>query len=149
MQLRKFLSDKGYLRIKLTLTRTNHFEVKGTINGVEGTFIVDTGASSTCIGMDCAERFGMRTEDSDVKAAGAGAVNMSTLLSRKNELVLGDWKLKKLRIVLFDLRHVNQALVQHQADPVQGIIGADVLKRARAVIDYQRKELYLKPPKTS
>ncbi|MEC7262760.1 MAG: acid protease, partial [Bacteroidota bacterium] len=50
----------------------------------------------------------------------------------------------KLKIVLFDLVHVNQALVSHNALPVDGIIGADVLKKGKAVIDYNKKCLYLK-----
>ena len=32
----------------------------------------------------------------------------------------------------------------HNADPVDGIIGADVLKKGKAIIDYEKKYLYLK-----
>jgi hypothetical protein len=39
---------------------------------------------------------------------------------------------------------VNTALVSHDAKPVDGIIGADVLKKAKAIIDYEKKLLYLK-----
>jgi len=39
---------------------------------------------------------------------------------------------------------VNQALIAHNALPVDGIIGADILKKAKAVIDYNKKCLYLK-----
>ena len=50
--LKKFLEAKGYIKIPLTLTNTNHFELEATINGIPGRFILDTGASSTCIGTD-------------------------------------------------------------------------------------------------
>ena len=33
---------------------------------------------------------------------------------------------------------------KHNATPVDGIIGADILKRAKAIIDYDKKYLYLK-----
>jgi hypothetical protein len=58
---------------------------------------------------------------------------------------LGKWKKKKLKIVLFDLTHVNEALVSHKALPVDGILGADILKRGKAIIDYGKNCVYLKP----
>ncbi|MDQ7916342.1 retropepsin-like aspartic protease [Mesonia sp. MT50] len=142
--LRKLLKEKEYIRIKLKTTATNHLEVKAKINGVEGNFILDTGASSSCVGLDTAEYFKLFTEDSDVKAAGAGATDMLTQVSVKNELKIKGWKKKKISLVLFDLSHVNQALENHNADQVHGIIGADMLEKGKAVIDYKNKCLYLK-----
>ena len=86
----------------------------------------------------------MASEATDIKAAGAGASEMETLISIKNKIQIGDWKKKKQKVVLFDLTHVNQALVSHNALPVDGIIGADLLKKGKAVIDYNKKCLYLK-----
>lgn len=142
--LKKFLTSKGYIRIPLVFTETNHFEIIAKINGISGKFILDTGASNTCVGMDKIDFFKMASEVSNIKAAGAGATEMDTLISSKNKIQIGDWKKGKLKIVLFDLVHVNQALVSHKALPVDGIIGADVLKKGKAVIDYNKKCLYLK-----
>ena len=69
---------------------------------------------------------------------------MLTKLSTKNIIEIGKWQKQKQKIVLFDLVHVNQALTSHQAMPVDGIIGADILKKGKAVIDYHKKRLYLK-----
>jgi len=142
--LKKFLTSKSYIRIPLVFTETNHFEIIAKINGISGKFILDTGASNTCVGMDKIDFFRMASEATDIKAAGAGATEMETLISSKNKIQIGDWKKGKLKIVLFDLVHVNQALVSHKALPVDGIIGADVLKKGKAVIDYNKKCLYLK-----
>lgn len=142
--LKKFLKSKDYLKIPLVLTETNHFELVASINGVKGRFILDTGASNTCVGMDKIEFFEMLSEATDIKAAGAGATEMETLISNKNKIQIGDWKKKKQKVVLFDLTHVNQALVNHNALPVDGIIGADLLNKGKAVIDYHKKCLYLK-----
>jgi len=142
--LKKFLKSKNYIKIPLVFTETNHFEIVAKINGISGKFILDTGASNTCVGMDKIAFFAMASEATDVKAAGAGAVEMETLISIKNTIEIGKWKKKKQKIVVFDLVHVNQALVSHNALPVDGIIGADVLKKGKAVIDYNKKCLYLK-----
>ncbi|HSM63885.1 MAG TPA: retropepsin-like aspartic protease [Gillisia sp.] len=142
--LRKLLESKGYHRIKLKYTETNHFELVAKINEVEGNFILDTGASSTCVGFDASTHFKLFGEDSKIRAAGAGASNMLTQIASKTCIGIESWKSKKLDLVLFDLTHVNEALVNHKAEKVHGIIGADILKKGRAVIDYKNKALYLK-----
>jgi len=142
--LQEFLLDNGYTKIKLHLTKTNHFEIKATINNVRGVFIVDTGASSSCVGFDAIETFKLIAKDSEIKAAGAGAIDMDTQISKSNILKIGTWKKEKVALILFNLTHVNTALINHNATPVDGIIGADILKKAKAVIDYEKKYLYLK-----
>ncbi|AEH00568.1 retropepsin-like aspartic protease [Lacinutrix sp. 5H-3-7-4] len=141
----EFLLEKGYKKIKLKLTKTNHFEIKAKVNGVKGLFILDTGASSSCIGFKDIERFKLAAKDSDIKAAGAGATDMLTQIASKNTIMIGRWKKTKVNLVLFDLTHVNTALTTHNAKPVNGIIGADILKKGKAIIDYNKKYLYLKP----
>ncbi len=144
MTLRQVLLKKKFKRIKLQRTITNHLELDASINGVKGRFILDTGASSSCVDFEAVKRFKLLAEDSDVKAAGAGATDMLTQLSSKNHIIIGHWSYKKLAIVLFDMIHVNNALIAHNAEPVDGIIGADILKKGKAVIDYKGMCLYLK-----
>ncbi|WP_422350146.1 retropepsin-like aspartic protease [Flagellimonas sp.] len=144
--LKKFLKSKNYARIPLVLTATNHFEISAMINGISGRFILDTGASNTCVGMDKIDYFKMISEVSDIKAAGAGATEMETLVSAKNKVQIGSWTKKKQKIVLFDLVHVNQALTSHNSLPVDGIIGGDILNKGKAIIDYDKRCLFLKKP---
>lgn len=142
--LRKLLEAKGYQRIKLKFTETQHFELVAKINKIAGNFILDTGASSSCVGFEAVTHFKLLAEDSEVRAAGAGATNMLTQIAQQNKIEITGWKTSKVDLVLFDLTHVNQALVNHKAQKVHGIIGADILKKGKAVIDYKNKALYLK-----
>jgi predicted aspartyl protease len=142
--LKDFLVKKGYSKIKLKLTKTNHFEIKATINGIKGRFILDTGASSSCVGFEAIERFNLKVKDSEIKAVGAGASDMLTQISKSNEIKIGTWKKNRVALILFNLSHVNNGLINHNADPVDGIIGADILKKGKAIIDYEKKHLYLK-----
>ena len=142
--LRQFLLEKGYTRIKLNTTPTNHLEFEATINGIKGSFIMDTGASSSCIGLEFADYFNLSSQNSEVLAAGAGATDMVTRLSTNNSVKISSWKREQIDIVLFDLIHVNTALENHKAQPVHGILGADILNLGKGVIDYQYGCLYLK-----
>ena len=40
--------------------------------------------------------------------------------------------------------HINNALSERLISKVDGIIGADTLKKSKALIDYEKKKLYLK-----
>jgi len=142
--LKDFLLNKGYSNIKLKLTKTNHFEIKASINGIKGKFILDTGASSSCVGFEAIERFNLKVKDSEIKAVGAGASDMMTKISSSNNLRIGKWQKNRVALILFNLSHVNTGLVNHNAEPVDGIIGADILKKGKGIIDYEKKYLYLK-----
>ena len=142
--LKEFLTQRDYVRVKLKLTKTNHFEIKARINNIPGLFILDTGASSSCVGFKSIEHFQLIVKDSKIKAAGAGAIGMFTQISKNNILKIGRWKKDRISLILFDLNHVNQALKEHNAQPVHGIIGADILKQVKAIIDYDKKYLYLR-----
>ena len=144
MKLKKTLIRKGYISIKLKKTSTNHYEVKAIINGVKGRFILDTGASNSCVDFDQINHFNLDAKDSKTKAAGAGAIDMLTQQATNNKLNIGGWKNNSFHLVLFDLSHVNEALTQHNTKAVHGIIGADILEKGKAIIDYKKNRLYLK-----
>src|SRR5690606_33844101 len=131
-------------RIKFKISKTQHLLVKGKINGVEGSFILDTGASNSCVDFEGIELFDLLASDSETKAAGAGGIGMLTQTSVKNKLTLGRWSDKNFGLVIFDMSHVNQALEQYKAKPVHGIIGADILMKGKAIIDYYNHCVYLK-----
>ncbi len=142
--LHEVLKKEKYKKIKFKVTKTQHLQIKAKINGVSGSFILDTGASNTCIGFESIERFELSAKKSKTKASGAGGTGMATQISSQNSLQLGNWKNKGFSIVIFDLSHVNEALQSYKAKPVHGIIGADVLLEGKAIIDYYNHYLYLK-----
>lgn len=142
--LRQFLENKNFLRIPLRKLNTGHYQLPLTVNGIEGWFILDTGASTSCLNLESAAKFKLTTEETEVKASGAGAVNMKTMVAKGNHLIIGDLSLRSIDFVLFDMIHVNEALAQVDENSVDGILGADLLKHLRAVIDYGRNCFYIK-----
>jgi hypothetical protein len=138
------LRKNKYKKINFKVSKTQHLLVKASINGVKGNFILDTGASNSCVGFESIELFQLMAGSSTTKAAGAGATGMFTQIAKDNILQLGRWKDPKFHLVIFDMSHVNEALRQYKAKQVQGIIGADVLLQGKAIIDYYNHCLYLK-----
>ena len=142
--LHENLKKVNYKKIKFKITKTQHLLIKAKINGVKGKFILDTGASNSCIGFESITHFQLEAQDSKTKASGAGATGMLTQTAKNNKIQLGSWKNREFDLVIFDLSHVNEALIAYKVKPVDGIIGADVLLQGKAIIDYYNHCLYLK-----
>ncbi|MGZ9674704.1 retropepsin-like aspartic protease [Flavobacterium sp. GNP001] len=137
------IKGENYQKVKFKITKTQQLLIKAKINGVTGNFILDTGASNSCVGFESVDLFTLDAKKSKTKASGAGATGMFTQIATKNQLQLGSWKDTAFDIVILDLSHVNEALLQHKAKPVHGIIGADVLMKGKAIVDYYNHYLYL------
>jgi len=137
------LRKEKYKKINFKVSKTQHLLIKASINGVKGNFILDTGASSSCVGFESIELFRLEAKTSKTKASGAGANGMLTQMAVDNQLQLGRWKQSDFDLIIFDLSHVNEALVEHKAKPVHGIIGADILMKGKGIIDYYNHCLYL------
>ncbi|WP_374551695.1 retropepsin-like aspartic protease [Flavobacterium sp.] len=142
--LHQILEKEGYKKIKFKVSKTQHLYIKAKINGVSGNFILDTGASNSCMGFENVDTFNLSLSKSKTKAAGAGATGMFTQLAKNNQLKIGRWQSKNFDLIVFDMSHVNEALAQYKSKPVHGIIGADVLLIGKAIIDYYNHYLYLK-----
>jgi hypothetical protein len=142
--LYQLLKSKGYTRVRLQTLPTKHYVVVVTLNGVEGRFILDTGASSTCVSTELAMHFHLNAKPSEEKASSASANELDTEVAYHNELIIGKWSSKRRTVVLFDMQAVHLALQKLDIKIVDGIIGADVLQSTKAVVDYQNDWLYLK-----
>ena len=142
--LYQFLRSRGYTRVRLLTLPTNHYVVIATLNGTLGRFILDTGASSTCVSTELATHFHLNPKPSEEKASSASANELDTEVAHHNELVIGSWSSKHRSVVLFDMQAVNHALQKHDIETVDGIIGADILQSVNAIIDYKNDWLYLK-----
>lgn len=141
--LKELLQKDGYKKVSFKISKTQHLFMRAKINGVWGDFILDTGASNSCIDFSFIDFFNIVPSESNTKASGAGANGMFTQVAYENSLQLGRWRCKEFNFVLLDLSHVNTALTEFKTKNVHGIIGADVLLRGNAIIDYKNKLLYI------
>ena len=57
---------------------------------------------------------------------------------------IGELEIENYRTVLLDLSHVNASYEQVGLKPVDGVLGSDILKMYKAVIDYEKKIVKLK-----
>jgi hypothetical protein len=144
MDLEPFLLENEYCWVELFKNSSGHFELTAKINGIEGNFILDTGASNTCIATDSKEKFELNLEESQVRAAGAGSIDMETHETIVEKFEIGESSTKFDKLVVFDLKDINTALERENSNKIDGIIGGDILEEKRAIISYHEKKLFLK-----
>ena len=144
--LQEFLHQRGYVAIPLKENIAGHFLAEMKVNGVPGQFIVDTGAAVTVADILKTEELHLlhQKEDTSFTGAGAGGQGLEVCPSAGNTIEIGDYIRRDFIIALMSLEHVNGSLTQAGAEEeVTGVIGVDLLKPARAIIDYSKMMLYL------
>jgi hypothetical protein len=141
--LNKFLKESGYISVKLNFLKTKHYSLEANINGINGKFILDTGASNSCICTTLESNFNIISKETKEKASSATSEIGNTKISKNNTIQIGKWE-NKINLITFDMSHINHALNEKKINSVSGIIGADVLKKSKAILDYKSNKLYLK-----
>ena len=129
--------------ISFLLTSSNHILIECKINNVSGTFIVDTGASNSCINYLSASKFNLEFQKSNETASSATNEISETYFSKDNILEIEDFQKNDFDLVLFDMTFINKSLKEKGVSEVDGIIGGDILNELNVCINYKKKEISL------
>ncbi|WP_080963977.1 aspartyl protease family protein [Chromobacterium subtsugae] len=117
--------------------------VKARLNGVDGRFLLDSGASMTCVDRKQAARFGLENQGTTRTSHGsAGATEIKRVADKRLEWG-GRLAADKLAVYLTDFDAINQGLAEEGVAAVDGVIGMDVLAEQYAVLDYGQQQLRL------
>ena len=141
--LNKFLKSEGYSSIKLIFLETKHYLIEAKVNCIDGRFILDTGASNSCICTSLEDKFKVISKESKEKASSANSEMTNTKISKSNIIQIGKWE-NKINLISFDMNHINNALSQKKISPIDGILGADILKKSNSILDYKSNKLFMK-----
>ena len=129
--------------ISFQITKSNHILIECKINYVSGIFIVDTGASNSCINYLSASKFNLEFQKSNETASSATNEISETYYSENNTLKIGDFQKNDFDLVLFDMSFINNSLEKKGVSAVDGIIGGDILNELNASINYKKKVISL------
>ncbi len=139
----EFLEESGYVPVELRPTPVGHLELDAVVNGHQARMLVDTGASATVIDRAAADRWNVARQVVEGEALGCvtfGSVESATL----DQLKLSDLEMVDVAVTVLDLTHINAGLEQKKAEPIDGIIGSDLMVKRDAVIEYASSILHLR-----
>lgn len=129
---------------KIKILSTNHIIIGCKLNGVFGKFIIDTGASNSCVNSLSANKFNIKFKKSHEKAFSATSKINETFYSVNNLLEINKFKINDFKAILFNMSNINDLLKEKNIDEIDGIIGGDFLIEFKANIDYKNSILSLK-----
>jgi hypothetical protein len=118
--------------------RSGHISVVARLSGVQARLIVDTGSGLTCLDRAMLVHYGLAVTSRSRTGGGLGTSSMAMASVAAHDLRLPGVDLSRIKLFAVDLSHLNVALARARVEPIAGVLGADVLHRRRAVIDYGR-----------
>ena len=124
-----------------------HIMVKGTIHGKEAHFLVDTGASRSVFDPTRIADFidDLHFEPKEGMSAGVGSTGLETSVFHIESFFVGDLEIRNYQAVALDLSNIHEMYANLGLPRIDGILGGDLLKRHKAVINYKGKKLRLTP----
>lgn len=122
-----------------------HLLVNIRVNGKAARLLIDTGASKAVFDKGRSAKFlsSDKFEKHDKLSTGLGTSNMKSHLAVIESISLGRIEVRNYKTVIIDLSHVNVAYAQMNQKPIDGVLGSDILKRFKAVINYGKRKLIL------
>jgi hypothetical protein len=136
----------GFAAVPVRNVRPGHQLVEATINGQYGLFVLDTGANVTVVSTSQAERFGLspsaggRFGFAPARIAGIGGNARQASI---DSFAVGPLAIRQRGILIADLDQLLTSLSQVSGSEVSGVIGQDILREHRAIVDVSRPMLYL------
>jgi hypothetical protein len=132
----------GFTTIRMTPLASGHHSVSIMLNGKPGIFLIDTGAGATIIHSPYLAKFALApAAAAGVAANGGGKTHYEPVAIRA--LTVGGARTRLHRIYAMDLSYLVDAVSASSAQPIEGLIGQDVLRDQKAMIDFDQSVLYL------
>jgi hypothetical protein len=124
-----------------------HIMVKGMIHGKEANFLIDTGASRSVFDPKTISNFidNIQFEKKEGLTAGVGSSDLESSTFRIDVFSIGEMEIFDYEAVALDLENIHEMYGKLGLPRIDGIIGGDLLKRYKTVINYKGKKVRLTP----
>ena len=124
-----------------------HVMVKGMIHGKEANFLIDTGASRSVFDPNTISTFidDLEFEKKEGMTAGVGSSDLESATFRIDVFSIGGLEITDYEAVALDLENIHEMYGKLGLPRIDGIIGGDLLKRYKAIVNYKSKKLRLTP----
>lgn len=137
----------GFAHIPMTALASGHHSVSVMLNGKPASFLVDTGAGATIIHTPYLARFAL----SRGKGTAAGTATNPTGKLRFDpvavqKFAVGGTRTRLSKIYAMDISYLVDAVSASSPERIEGLVGQDVLRDQKAIVDLDQSVLYLADP---
>ncbi len=103
--------------------------------------VIDTGASHSCLSKKLVKKFINRKELKADVVMGVGRGRLNNKLIEISNFKIGDLDIKDHLFLSLQLSHINKMLTSLGIEPIDGLLGSDILCMYKALIDYSSQKL--------
>ena len=124
-----------------------HVMVKGMIHDKEANFLIDTGASRSVFDPKTIATFidDIAFEKKEGITAGVGSSDLESATFVIDSFFIGDLEIHDYEAVALDLENIHEMYGKLGLPRIDGILGGDLLRRHKAVINYRSRKIRLTP----
>lgn len=121
---------------KITLgdNRGVHFCIDVYVEGQLCNMLLDSGASKSVLDNGFAEYLELEKEKDEIVEGAVG--NIRSAIVKVNEIHIGRVSVENMEINCIDLSQLNATYSSMGIQKVHGIIGADILEKTRAIVNF-------------
>lgn len=139
------MKKDNYIKIPVRLNSIGYLEVDVKIDGIKTAFLIDTGASNTVIDIGFAKENLFEFAAIDEQGGGVGTSQMALFHKQVDLFAINDFTIPSFDLYATDFQHIKESLAKKGiTEPCNGVLGADILIKYKAKINYRKKRLYLK-----
>ena len=139
------MKKEKYSKIPVRLNSVGHLEVDVTIDKIKTAFLIDTGASNTVIDISFAKENLFEFAAIGEQGGGVGTSQLALFHKKVDLFSINNFKIPSFDLYATDFQHVKDSLAKKGInEPCNGVIGADILIKYQAKINYKKKRLYLR-----
>jgi hypothetical protein len=124
-----------------------HLFIHAELNGKPANMLLDTGASKTVFDINRISKLIRKRkktfESFEKLSTGLGTNTMESHFTVFKLFTISGLIIENYTAILLDMAHVNQSYEMLKIQPIDGILGSDLLMKYKAVIDYKNKILKL------
>lgn len=126
-----------------------HLFIECLINKKKARLLIDTGASKTVFDLNRIDSFFEKKKQKrkmkDKLSTGLGTSTMQSKSMRLDEFDISGITYWNFNAILLNMEHVNKSYTSLKIQPIDGVLGSDILMSHKAVINYGKKLLKLNP----
>jgi predicted aspartyl protease len=138
------LDYSGLRSMPIHVSEGHNLYVDAAINGAPARLLVDTGASATLLHRSFIKRMKIPVRDTPFTSAAVNLKVSDLQVARIRRLSVGSVNIVGHSVGVIDLAGLIHGGLLTGKPPVAGLLGGELLRRHRGIIDFGTRRLYLK-----
>jgi predicted aspartyl protease len=135
---------RDYNSVKLQVTAGSNLYVNGSINGIPGKFMVDTGAPVTILHHAFVQQIHVATRRTRIISTAINLKDQGVRVANIQKFSLGSIHLRGGMVGVSDLGGLIHSPVLNGTPPFAGLLGGEILDRDHGIIDFGTHTLYMR-----